>query len=129
MSENLKAHLARLSRHAFASFVVELFSANGEVEGRERLEPLKEAGEGVFFQPRLDSYGGSIHDVYIIHCPPLELFDPARDLSLRDPSLVRRLVRIRSLYQGRIGQWGMVSRTLGVTGRCKRWDSYQICSA
>ncbi len=105
----LKAFLARCSRHTFASFVLELFSADGQAEGHEGFHPLTEAGEDIFYQPLLDSYGGSIHRVYLLHFAPLELFHPSHTLTMHDPVLVRRLVRVRNIYKGKIGYWGMVS--------------------
>lgn len=111
-SDSLKNHLTRLNRHTFASFIVELFGSDGEDEGHEGFYPLAEAGEDVFFQPLLDSYGGSIHRVYLLHYPPLELFHPARDLNMRDPSLIKQLVKVRNLYHRRVGHWGMVSPCL-----------------
>jgi hypothetical protein len=109
---SLKAQLSRLNRHAYAAFIQELFGSDGQHEGHEGFYPLTQAGEDVFFQPLLDSYGGSIHRVYLLHHPALELFHPAYDLNMRDPTLVRQLGRVRNLYQGRVGYWGMVSPCL-----------------
>lgn len=111
-AKTLKARLSRLNRHAYAAFIEEFFGSDGEDEGHEGFYPLTQAGEGVFFQPLLDSYGGSIHRVYFLHHPALELFHPAHDLNMRDPSLVRQLARVRNLYHDRVGYWGMVSPSL-----------------
>ena len=108
-AELLKAQLSRLNRHAYAAFIKELFASDGQREGHQGFHPLTQAGEDVFFQPLLDSYGGSIHRVYLLHHPALELFHPAHDLNMRDPTLVRQLARVRNLYHGHIGHWGMVS--------------------
>jgi hypothetical protein len=105
----LKAFLARCSRHTFACFVVELFSADPEEGGHEGFHPLVEAGEDIFYQPLVDSYGGSIHRVYLLHFPPLELFHPSHTLTMDDPVLMRRLAKVRNIYKGKIGYWGMVS--------------------
>jgi antiviral defense system Shedu protein SduA len=105
----LKTQISRLSRHTFASFVTELFSTDGNEEGHEGFFNLPEAGEDVFYQPLLDSYGGSIHRVYLLHFPPLDLFHPSLALTMNDPVLVRQLVKVRNLYKGRVGQWGMIS--------------------
>jgi len=105
----LRTQIARFSRHTFAAFIAELFEANSHGMS---FEPLTEAGEDVFYQPFLDSYGMSIHSVYVLHFPPLELFNPSGQLAMDDPVLIRQLVRVRNLYKGRIGQWGMVSPCL-----------------
>lgn len=105
----LKTQISRLSRHTFASFVTELFSTDGNSEGHEGFLNLPEAGEDVFYQPLLDSYGGSIHRVYLLHFPPLDLFHPSRALTMNDPVLIGQLVKVRNLYKGRVGQWGMIS--------------------
>lgn len=103
-----KKHLPRLSRHAFASFVTELFRED-TAQKYDGFYPLIDAGEDVFYQPLRDSYGGSIHNVYLLHFPPLELFRPSTSLNMQDPMLIARLGKVRRLYSGRQGQWGMVS--------------------
>lgn len=105
----LKKQIARLNRHAFAAFVSRLFSPN---EGMLEFEPLPDAGDGVFYQPYLDSYGYSIHKVFAYHSPPLHLFNPTNDFQIDDPFLIQRLKRIYEIYNGRIGQWGIVSPEL-----------------
>ena len=105
----LRNQISRFNRHTFARFVAQLFEADAP---GMTFEPLRDAGEDVFYQPFLDSYGDSIHRVYVLHFPPLELFHPFRDLKMDDPVLIRRLVRIRNLYKGRVGHWGMVSPVL-----------------
>lgn len=104
----LKAQISRFSRHTFPSFVRELFSTDASDEGHEGFFDLPEAGEDVFYQPLLDSYGGSIHRVYLLHFPPLDLFHPSRALTMNDPVLIRQLVKVRNLYKGRVGQWGFI---------------------
>jgi hypothetical protein len=100
--------VSRLNRHALGVFYAELASHGKNKEACCPVEPLPEAGENVFFQPYLDSYGSSIHDVILIHAPPLELFDPEVPLDMHDPVLIEKLVRVRSLYHGRYGSWGIV---------------------
>ena len=104
--------MANLSRHSYSAFIVEFFSANGEEEGHEGFYPLTEAGEDVFYQPLLDSYGGSIHRVYLLHFPPWQLFHTKADSIIDDPVLGRRLARIRNLYKDEVGYWGMVDPCL-----------------
>lgn len=105
--DDLKAGIARLSRHAFESFAVDFLSSAST--SYECLRPLDDVGEDAFYQPLLDSYGGSIHDVYLFHFPSLELFRPTQDLTMDDPALIRQLVKVRNQYHGKRGQWGMVS--------------------
>src|SRR5258707_15268712 len=78
-----KKHLPRLNRHAFASFVTEFFREDAK-QNFDGFYPLVDAGEDVFYQPYRDSYGGSIHNVYLLHFPPLELFHPSTTLSMQD---------------------------------------------
>ncbi len=103
-----KKYLPRLSRHGFASFVTELFRED-TAQKYDGFYPLVDVGEDVFYQPLRDSYGGSIHNVYLLHFPPLELFRPSANLNMQDPVLIERLKRVRALYNGKQGQWGMVS--------------------
>lgn len=105
----LKKRLSRLNRHAFAEFITGLFNEDATSEGFTSFSPLTEAGEDIFFQPYLDSYGMSIHRVFLMHTPPLELFHPNRELKIDDPSLINRLVKVRNIYKNRRSQWGMVS--------------------
>jgi hypothetical protein len=63
----LKRLLSHLGRHAFESFVVELF---GSTRNAEPFKELTAAGEGVYYQPILDSYGGSLHSVFALHYSP-----------------------------------------------------------
>jgi len=101
----LSSYIAHFSRHTFAEFVKELFKDKSKYED---LDSLPEAGEDVFYQPYLDSYGGSIHDVLLLHFPPFELFRPSDRLTIDDPTLMGKLAKIRNIYHGGIGQWGMV---------------------
>jgi hypothetical protein len=101
-----------MDRHAFGNFYAQLASQTTDLSYYLPVEPLVEAGEDVYSQPYLDSYGGSIQDVILIHQPPLELFHPGRDLTLRDPVLMNNLARVRNVYHRRVGSWGMVSPCL-----------------
>jgi hypothetical protein len=84
----LKRLLSHLGRHAFESFVVELF---GSARKAERFEELAEAGEGVYYQPILDSYGGSLHSVFVLHHSPLELLNSPSMAAINDPILTQRV--------------------------------------
>src|ERR1700739_1128900 len=97
----LARFIARFSRHTFAAFVTELFSDPNKFEG---VYPLPEVGEDVFYLPYLDSYGGSIHEVVLLHFPLLELFKPSDRLIINDPILINKLVKIRNIYHRAIGQ-------------------------
>jgi len=102
----LKRILSHLNRRAFASFVVNFFSLKGE---GEPFNELPEAGEGVYYQPILDSYGGSLHSVFLLHYSPLELLNKPTKADIKDPVLIHRLKAVSDFYKGRIGYWGMVS--------------------
>lgn len=107
----LRRCVGRLSRHTFTAFITELFSRDSNYEA---LTPLPGAGDDVFCQPCLDSYGASIHGVLLLHFPPLELFRPSEPFRVDDPTLIRRLSKVKAMYRGRKGQWGMVSPFLKV---------------
>jgi hypothetical protein len=105
----LTKQLSRLTRAAFREFLIELFSADRKARYHSGFYPLPIAGEDVFYEPYLDSYGDSIHNVYLLHFPPFELFHPSSEMTMLDPVLIRQLARVRNVYHRRIGQWGMVS--------------------
>jgi len=106
MDKNLlKSLLSRLSRHAFEKFIVELQKAN---KSSEAFTPLPEAGEGVYYQGLLDSYGGSLHTVFLLHYSPLELLNHFDSKSIGDPVIKQLLKNVRQLYKGQVGYWGMV---------------------
>ena len=102
----LKNLLSRLNKHAFEVFVRSFFR---DSRSQEPFEPFPEIGEGVFRAELLDSYGGSIHALYIVHFLPLEIFNRPKEVLIADPSIIGKLERIKNKYGGRLGQWGMVS--------------------
>lgn len=102
----LKNFLTHLSKPAYEAFVINLFN---EPKNQEPFESFPEIGEGVFRQKLLDSYGGSIHALYIIHFLPIEVFNHPKQVAIADPSIIGKLSRIRNMYTGQLGQWGMVS--------------------
>lgn len=105
MDEGLLRNLiARLSRHAFEAFIPIFFSTPDEP-----CEPFPEIGEGVFRTKLLDSYGGSIHAIYLLHFLPVEVFKHPKEVITGEPSIIVKLQRIRDRYRGQVGQWGMVS--------------------
>ncbi len=105
MDEGLLRNLiARLSKHAFEAFIPIFFSTPDEP-----CEPFPEIGEGVFRTKLLDSYGGSIHAIYLLHFLPVEVFKHPKEVILGEPSIIGKLQRIRDRYRGQVGQWGMVS--------------------
>jgi hypothetical protein len=99
--------LSRLNRYDLERLVVQLFGTR-----QEPFMPLEDAGEGVYCQPILDSYGDSIHSVFLFHFLPLEVFNRPALINIADPSIMGRLTTIRELYAGVKGQWGMVSPEL-----------------
>jgi antiviral defense system Shedu protein SduA len=101
----LRRLLTSLSPRAFDRLVTRLFNERG----REPFAPLPEAGEHVFVQPLLDSYGGSLHHVFLAHHTPVELVQGFSPVLLADPSLLHSVSRVWELYRGQKGSWGMVS--------------------
>jgi hypothetical protein len=104
--ELLKNILCSLSKDAFQAFVMALFR---NAEPYEPFGPLPAIGDGVYRRELIDSYGGSIHAVYLLHLLPFEVFHPSRTIDISDPSIVRKLKRLSKEYKGKVGQWGMVS--------------------
>src|SRR6266581_2352200 len=103
----LKTLLSRLTCHAFARFISTLLNTPGN-DGKS-FRPLPECGEQVFVQPLLDSYGGSLHSVYILHYSPLDLMRGDKAVLLSDPLLTTKVQAIYRQYKGQYGQWGMVA--------------------
>ncbi len=59
-----------------------------------------------------DSYGGSLHRVFVLHYLPVELLRaPATSLA-DDPLLISTLRDVRRKYQRAIGHWGMVAPSI-----------------
>ena len=121
--ELFKRLVGRLSRGAFTEFVTELFNDGavvGEVLGpfgplqlnRGLPPPSSERLDGLLCQPLLDSYGGSIHQVYILYYCPLELAIAPQSIDVNDPYLQDKLQVVRAQYEGRVGQFGMVAPNL-----------------
>src|ERR1035441_7254421 len=102
----LKRLLSHLGRHAFESFVVKLFSSSSQ---SEPFKEIADGGEGLYYQPLIDSYGGSLHSVFVLHYSPLELLNNPSRSAISDPFLTQRVRKVQDLYKGQIGYWGMVS--------------------
>lgn len=106
-----KLILSRLTPAAFASFIEILFDEHGS-----QTTALNDVGEGAFFQPILDSYGGSLHSVFLRHLTCGALFPQSAKSITRDPALICALRRLRDIYAGQLGAWGRVSPQL-ITAR------------
>jgi len=91
-------------------FVEELFGRYGQ--SGESFYALPDIGEDVYCRELLDSYGGSIHAIYLIHSIPIEMFNNPRKVLAADLSMTAKLRKIRSTYSGERGQWGMVDPML-----------------
>jgi hypothetical protein len=102
----LKSLISHLSREGFKMFVEELFGHYNQ-KG-EPFYALPHIGEGVYCRELLDSYGGSIHTVYLLHFSPIELFKNPKKMLVADPSMTSKLTKIQRLYSGQFGYWGMV---------------------
>jgi hypothetical protein len=106
--ELLHTVLSRFTPNTFESFIRRLF--NDDRQSCELFETLGDAGEGVYCQPILDSYGESLHRAYILQYLPLGLFKHPNLKELADdPVLVPKLERIRDIYKDACGHWGMIS--------------------
>ncbi len=99
----LKRLFSHFGRHAFEAFMVELF---GSAKRSEPFNKLPDAGGGAYYQPILDSYGGSLHSVFLLHYSPLELLNDPGEVMVTDPQLIGRATMIRDLYKGQIGYPG-----------------------
>lgn len=102
---SLKNVLSRFNRRAFAEFVYKLCACD-----RSRFEHsgwLPEAGEDVFYAGFLNSYGGSLHNVWIPHFLPEELFSTLDGFHCEDPQLIERLRAVGKLYRSKTGFMGM----------------------
>jgi hypothetical protein len=106
----LKSLIGHLSREGFRMFVEKLFGQYSQTG--ERFYALPNIGEGVYCRELLDSYGGSIHAVYLLHSLPIEIFNNPKTVLAADPNIAARLNKIQHTYSGQIGQWGMVSPAL-----------------
>ncbi len=103
----LKKILSSFSENSFRAFVKEFFETDGVP-----LVAHEDIGEDIFFRPIIDSYGGSIHSVFMLHFIPFELFKDPLNIKIVDPPLKNNLQKIERYYKGRKGQWGMVSPAL-----------------
>lgn len=110
----IKDILSRLSRQAFEAFVMALFRNS---KPYEPFDPLPDMGEGVYRRELIDSYGGSIHAVYVMHYLPIEVFNHPEEMNIFEPAIVEKLKRIRDKYKNEVGQWGMVSPELVVDNK------------
>jgi len=106
----LKTLLTRLSRHAFETFIREMYQSRDTAE--TGFNPITEAGEGVYYRELIDSYGGSLHNVYFLHYLPHDLF-PEHNINFKnEPTLVQNIKNIHKIYKGQKGYWGMVDEHL-----------------
>jgi hypothetical protein len=113
----IKGLLSGLNKHAFDAFIRELFDFDIGFGEQNELISIKEIGEGVYFQKILDSYGESLHTVFLLHFTPLELFKIINENSIADPELIKKLKKVRAHYKGKKGYWGMVSPELKETSK------------
>jgi hypothetical protein len=106
--ELLRAIFSRFTQNTFESFIKRLF--NDGCQSCELFQSLEGAGEGVYCQPILDSYGESLHSAYILQYLPLGLFKhPRLSEPANDPLIISRLEKVRDINKDACGYWGMVS--------------------
>lgn len=100
--------LSRLSRNAFRSFVEILFNTYEPDDSEWGFNIIPDAGEDVYYRELIQSYGGSLHNVYLLHHLPMELFHETNLKKISDPILISKLKNIHQIYKGQKGRWGMV---------------------
>lgn len=105
----LKKALSRLSSNAYIRFAFEMC---GRSDSDDEAHWITQAGAGVFYQPLLDSYAGTLHSVFLVHYLPKDLFVSHEAFSVDDPELKQRVQRVRQIYKGQTGYFGMVSPEL-----------------
>lgn len=106
MEENLiKNILSRLDRQSFKSFALDFFkNTNSE------LNEIKEIGSNdIYYEGIMDSYGESLHTVFIFDYLPLEIFSKRGFIEIARPSIESLIQKVGKHYKGKIGYWGMVS--------------------
>jgi len=105
----IRAILSKLTPSAFETFVTKLFHPD---EGGYDQTP-RDLNDSVFYQPLINSYGGSLHSVFLLQHLPLGLFNqPNLSKLSSDPTLALRLRRLKEIYNGKSGYFGMVSPEL-----------------
>lgn len=116
MEENLiKNILSRLDRQSFKSFALDFFkNTNSE------LNEIKEIGSNdIYYEGIMDSYGESLHTVFIFDYLPLEIFSKRGFIEIARPSIESLIQKVGKHYKGKIGYWGMVSPKLKKQGSSK----------
>jgi hypothetical protein len=119
-----KAVLSQFTPSAFELFIKNLF----EQDPRTAEFGVQQGslGEGIFYQPLPDSYGCSLHSVFLLQYLPLNLFrHPQIDQLARDPTLWPRLRILKEKYNGKAGYFGIVSPEL-VKATCLRSIGFLI---
>jgi hypothetical protein len=110
MDDNLlKKLLSRLSHQAFQSFIVEYY--NSKINQNE-IKPIEEISNEVFYRGILDSYGQSLHSIFILQYLPIELLKHPEKHLLDREILIPILKQLKNYYKGKMGAWGMVSESL-----------------
>ena len=103
--EVLRLLLSRLNKKAFINFVIKLFGND-----YRDINPLYKAGKDVYFSPLLDSYGDSLHSVFLLQYLPAGILEnPNLTSLLNEPLFNSKLKRLKYLYKGEAGYFGMVS--------------------
>jgi hypothetical protein len=112
LDKNLaKAVLAQFPPSAFELFIKKLFDQDPTAAQSGMQQGS--LGEGMFYQPLVNSYGDSLHSVFLLQYLPLKLFrHPQIDQLAEDPTLAPRLKVLKEKYNGKAGYFGMVSPEL-----------------
>ncbi len=108
--EIIKLLLSRLNKKAFGNFIIKLF---GDRDYYSYMAPLHQAGEDVYFSPLLESYGNSLHSVFLMQYLPVGLLEhPDLTTLLNEPLFNSKLKGVKSIYKGEAGYFGMVSELI-----------------
>ncbi len=104
----LQTLLSRFDKSAFKSFTKSFFEETGE-----ELEALPNVhDEDVYFHPLIDSYGESLHSVYVFNYQPIEILNKVKELRIEKEKLKAVLDKISKQYRNQTGYWGIVSEVL-----------------
>jgi hypothetical protein len=93
--ELLRNLLSRFNKYAFSSFVLEYLRSNNS----SPIEPVIEAGEGVFDQWEWTAWEASRPSILIVHYLPLELFSMSEKVNIGDPDFVEKLRNVQRIYE------------------------------
>ncbi|OGT99226.1 MAG: hypothetical protein A2079_03975 [Geobacteraceae bacterium GWC2_48_7] len=106
--EIYKRMMSRMNRHAFEKYIFELVNSPSEPMGKHQ-----ELDDGIYKQELLDSYGGTLHSVFVMHYYPLQFNYNSHNFNINnDPVLKQRIKNVDKYYRNKYGYIGLVSPLL-----------------